>query len=135
MNSNVALHSLFIFTVQKAQLLNKRYRVSLHNVNSHNADSHNAVLWKVSSPCIARCRLARPYALREIAFSSQNRIYIIKRIVCFFVCLPLPWPYLWTDFGTKGIYGLLMTQRWLEKYKNFDFRKKKFEKILKFFLS
>ena len=26
------------------------------------------------------------------------------------MCLPPPWPCLWTDFETKGIYGLPMTQ-------------------------
>ena len=40
-----------------------------------------------------------------------------------FVCPPLPWPYLWTDFGTKGIYGLPMTQGWLQKYKILKFWK------------
>ena len=51
------------------------------------------------------------------------RIYIIKRIVCLSVCPLLPWPYLWTDFDTKGTYGLPMTQGWLEKYKILNFRK------------
>ena len=45
------------------------------------------------------------------------QIYIIKHLVCLFVCPGLPWPYLWTDFETKGAYGLPMTQGWLEKYK------------------
>ena len=35
-------------------------------------------------------------------------------------CPGLPWPYLWTNFETKGTNGLPMTQGWLEKYKNFQ---------------
>ena len=55
-------------------------------------------------------------------------IYMIKHIVCLSVWLSAsPWPYLWTNFETKGTYGLPMTQGWLEKYKNFKFWKKKFE--------
>ena len=51
--------------------------------------------------------------------------------VCVRVCPPLPWPYLWTNFETKGTYGLPMTQGWLQKYKILKFRKieKKFEKF------
>ena len=37
-------------------------------------------------------------------------IYIINHIVCLSGCALLPWPYLWTDFETKGTYGLPMTQ-------------------------
>ena len=59
-------------------------------------------------------------------------IYIIK-CIGYFVCLGLPWSYLWTDFQTKGTYGLLMTQGWLEKYKSFKFWKNFFWKFLKFF--
>ena len=43
--------------------------------------------------------------------------------MCVCVCPPLPWPYLWTDFETKGTYGLPMTQGWLQKYKILEFRK------------
>ena len=42
-------------------------------------------------------------------------IYIIKHIVCLSVLALLPWPYLWTNFKTKGIYGLPIPKGWLEK--------------------
>ena len=50
-----------------------------------------------------------------------------------YVCPPLPWPYLWTDFETKGTYGLPMTQGWLQKYKILKFRKIKKKIFLKNF--
>ena len=68
------------------------------------------------------------------------QIYVIKRNSCLYVCLPLPWPYLRTNFQTKGTYGLPMTNEWLEKYKKkLNFEKKiffwTFLKNLKFSLS
>ena len=44
--------------------------------------------------------------------------------ICLFVFPGLPWPYLCTDFETKGTYGLPMTQEWIEKYKIFKIFKK-----------
>ena len=38
-------------------------------------------------------------------------------------CTPLPWPYLWIDFKTKGTYGLYMTKECLENYKLQNFKK------------
>ena len=66
--------------------------------------------------------------------TDPHKIYIIKRNSCLYAYPPLSWPYLWTDFGTKGIYGLPMTQGWLEKYKILKFRKIK-EKIFEKFPS
>ena len=48
---------------------------------------------------------------------------IIKHNSSDCVCPGLPYPYLWTDFETKGTYGLPMTQGWLQKYKILKFRK------------
>ena len=52
--------------------------------------------------------------------------------VCVRVCPPLPWPYLWTDFETKGTYGLPMTQGWLQKYKILKFWKIKKKRLSTF---
>ena len=58
-----------------------------------------------------------------IVWVSLMSIYIIKRNSCLYVRPPLSWPYLWTDFETKGTYGLPMTQGWIQKYKILKFRK------------
>ena len=50
-----------------------------------------------------------------------------------FVCPGLPWPCLWTNFETKGTYGHLMTQEWLEKIRSLNFEKKFFLKIFENF--
>ena len=47
-------------------------------------------------------------ALRNRAFFQFLFIFtfqdlILNCIVCLYVCLPLPWPYSWTDFQTKGL--------------------------------
>ena len=51
------------------------------------------------------------YILYKLSlYVSKQDIYIIKNNWGMCVCPGLPWPYLWTDFQTKGTYGLLMTQ-------------------------
>ena len=46
------------------------------------------------------------------------------------VCVPQQWPYLWTNFETKGIYGLPMTQAGMtRKIQNFKISKIKKKNI------
>ena len=70
--------------------------------------------------------------IQRVKFLSVSRYWSTIHI-SMLVCSLLPWPYLWTQFGTKVTYGRPMTQGWPEKYKNFKFSNKNFWNFLKFF--
>ena len=48
------------------------------------------------------------YRMSKVKVKAHENLYNKAQFIL--VCPPPPWPYLWTDFETKGTYGLPMTQ-------------------------
>ena len=62
---------------------------------------------KMDAPVLVLCP-DPPY--KPSFFKGCKSIHQYNKPHSMRVCPPLHWPYLWTDFETKGTYGLPMTQ-------------------------
>ena len=117
---------------ENLRLINAHFWDSYGNHTSKNEYSPNCLgsygHFKVLYIFVAHLAQILWRKVQKISFF--NFFKFVKKTLC--VCPPPPWPYLWTNFETKGTYGLPMTQGWLQKYKILKFRKIK-KKFLKNF--